>query len=108
MKKLLSCILSFLPLISYGIFMVIYISNFVDIIMENELSRTTTIIFLVSGILCAISTFGVMFWFIYKTYKNPTLIGGSKAGWIILLYCFNIFVFPVYWFIFIRKELNQK
>jgi len=27
-----------------------------------------------------------------------------KLVWGILLYMFNIFVFPVYWFMYIRKE----
>ena len=33
--------------------------------------------------------------------------GNEKIIWIILLYLINIFVFPVYWFVCVRKRTNH-
>ena len=33
--------------------------------------------------------------------------GNEKLIWIILLYLINIFVFPVYWFVCVRKRTNH-
>lgn len=45
-----------------------------------------------------------IFWFIYMAIKNKQLDNNMKIVWCVLLYLLNIFVFPVFWFMVIRKE----
>ena len=49
-------------------------------------------------------TFGVMIWLMIKAAKRNDIDGGIKAMWIAFFYIFNIFVYPVYWFKYIRHE----
>lgn len=62
------------------------------------------ILILIGALLSVIAVYGVMIWLMIKTVKNPNIDKGLKVVWCICLYMFNMFVFPVYWFIYIRKE----
>lgn len=105
MKKILSCMLSFLP----GILLLVsFITAFLFTIFGNDPLSTfeTVLAFLMMGlaILAVILTYGVMIYYIVKACKNPQLSGGMKALWVVLLYCFNVFVFPVFWFMYLKNE----
>lgn len=106
MKKALSCILSFLPLVMIaGTFIVLFIA----ILVFGEGTMSTGEIILMIGLILfellgVALTFFMMIWYMIKTFKNPGFTTGMKVLWCILLYCFNLFVFPVYWFLYVRKE----
>lgn len=106
MKKGLSCILSFLPLV---MIVLTFVVLFAMLIIFGEGTMTTGQTILMIGLLIfeligVILTFVVMIWYMIKTYKNPEFTTGMKILWFVLLYCFNLFVFPVYWFMYVRKE----
>lgn len=105
MKKAMSCLLSFLP----GITLLIsFISVFAITIMGADTMSTGETVLALLMVLIAfvavILTYGVMIFYIVKACKNPALSGGMKALWIALLYCLNVFVFPVFWFMYIKNE----
>lgn len=104
MKKTMSCIVSFLPLILLAVtFIFMCLLFFVE-----EGSALLMIIGLIGALIAlAASTTGVVLMVIYmiKACKNPALSTGMKVLWCILLYCFNVFLFPVYWFMYIGKEM---
>ena len=103
MKKTLSCILSFLPLILIIFYFLIMIIN--SPVMASSQTDSPVFIFLgVIFMLQLISTYAVMFWIIYKACTNPKLTGEHKAVWVVLLFFFHIIANPVYWFIYMRNE----
>ncbi len=106
MKKGLSCVLSFLPLIIIVLTFVVLFGALM-IFGEGAMSTGQTI-FMIGLILFeligVILTYVVMIMYMIKTCKNPEFTTGMKILWCVLLYCFNIFIFPVYWFMFLRKE----
>lgn len=107
MKKVLSFILCILPLI---LFFVICIPLFqYSITGKTEFfSQVPDEIFPILlfwlSVLVVIAVYGVMIWLIVKTVKRQEMSTAVKAVWCLCLYWFNIFAFPVYWFVYIRKE----
>ncbi len=106
MKKGLSCILSFLPLV---MIVLTFVVLFAMLMIFGEGTMTTGQTILMIGLLIfeligVILTFVMMIWYMIKTYKNPEFTTGMKILWFALLYCFNLFAFPVYWFMYVRKE----
>ncbi len=106
MNKVLSCILCFLP----G---VLFWSSCVPLMgyvfaedrgMSIEPTGLFIILILLGSFLAVIAVYGVMIWLIIKTVKNPSLDTPLKVVWCICLYMFNMCMFPIYWFIYIRKE----
>lgn len=105
MKKVLSCILSFLPgiLLLISLMSVIYISLYMEGEIRGE-DMALAISMIVTSLLAVIACFGVMIIYVIKVYKNPQMSSGTKIMWYICLYFFNVLIFPVFWFIYIRKE----
>lgn len=106
MNKVLSCVLCFLPAVLFvvSIAMIIIFSVVVGEGTVAGASAIFAIIMLLTAVLCVVAVYGVMIWLIIKTCKNGNITGGMKAAWVVMLYLLNIFVFPVYWFIYIRCE----
>ncbi len=106
MKKALSCILSFLPLVLIALTLILFLV-FGIFIGEGTLNvwQTIVMLFLVAmeliGVLLALV---LIVLYIIKACKNPNISTGMKVVWCLLIYNLNIFVFPVYWFLYIRKE----
>jgi len=105
MKKVLSCILSFLPGITFIIAAIagLYMSFFAS----GPMSTGETIFALLMvgfAFVAVILTYGVMIYYIVKTCKNPQLSGGMKILWVALLYCLNVLVFPIFWFMYLKNE----
>ena len=106
MKKGLSGVLSFLPLVIIVLtFVVLLVMLF---IFGEGIMSTGEMIFAFGLILFeligVILTYVVMIMYMIKTCKSPEFTTGMKILWCVLLYCFNIFVFPVYWFMYLRTE----
>ncbi len=106
MKKVLSCILSFLPLLLIAFVIIAYI---VAVLVIGEGIMTTPeiiamICLLAVAVVAVILTFVLMIWYMIKACKNPDLSTGMKVLWCALLYCFNLLIYPVFWFMYIRKE----
>lgn len=105
MKKVLSCILSFIPAISLFIAIVTIIVfsikaetnvNFFDLYLVILMSALV--------ILAVVSCYAVMIFYMVKACKNPNLTTGTKVLWCVLLYFLNIFIFPVFWFKYLKNE----
>ena len=105
MKKVVSCILSFLPgiLLLISLMSVIYISLYMEGEIRGE-DMALAISMIVTSLLAVIACFGVMIFYAVKVYRNSQMSSGTKIVWYICLYFFNVFVFPVFWFMYIRKE----
>lgn len=106
MKKTVTCILSFLPALMIAITFIVMF--FVLIIVGDEPMNTIGIIgmvllviFELIGVFLAL---GLIVWYMIIACKSPKLSVGMKVFWCIMLYCFNLFVFPIFWFCVILKE----
>lgn len=109
MKKVLSCLLSFLPLILTMVPLVIMMI-LVAIYGDKQLHGAEAVLafsLLGAVVIGVILTFVLMVWYMIKTWKDFYLSTGMKILWTALLYCCNIFVFPVYWFVCIRHEYDS-
>ncbi len=107
MKKGLSCLLCWLPLVlfccSYIPLIIVSIMGEMGIVEDSTLGLL--MIFILFGvILSVVAVYGVMIWLIIKTVKNATLDTAAKVLWSIGLYALNMLIFPIYWFVLIRKE----
>lgn len=106
MKKVLSCILSILPIVMIAITFIVALV-FLMIVGEGTLTTGQTIfmICLFAFELIGIAlTFFMMVWYMIKTCRNPEFSTGMKVLWCALLYCVNLIAFPIYWFLYVRKE----
>ncbi len=105
MKKVLSCILSFLPAIGFiGVIIgLIHAAPFMNHPV-NEEQKMISIMMVVIALAVVILTFAVMVWYMIKACKNPQYDTGMKVLWCFMLYMFNMFAFPVFWFVHVRKE----
>ena len=107
MKKVLSFILCILPFILFfgttipllGVAMAEEMGT-----MPEETLMGISIVLLIGAVLAVVAVYGVMIWLIVKVVKNPNLTTAVKVVWSICFYFLNIFAFPVYWFVHIRKE----
>ena len=108
MNKILSCCLCVLPVLLYIVIVVPTV--IIDIGLElgtiegSEMILALLIILMVGAFIFVFATYGVMIWLIAKTVERDDMQLPIKAVWCGCLYYLNIFVFPVYWFIYIRKE----
>ena len=106
MKKVVSCILSFLPLVMIFLTMVVFFLSYF-IVGEGTMTAGETIFMLglvLFTLIGVVLTFVMMVWYMIKACKNPEFSTGIKVLWCVLLYCFNLVAFPVYWILYIRKE----
>lgn len=107
MKKVITCILSFIPLV-FTVLMTIAMVSFGIALDQGAFYGTMEDVVVIGLfifiILYLIAVFGIMIYFIVITCKNPNLSTGMKVLWCFLHYQFNAFAFPVYWFIYILRE----
>lgn len=107
MKKIGSFIMCILPfLLFFGTVIPIFVFMYLDMVNPGTMDAMEGLmIFLVFlSFVTVIDVYGVMIWLIIKTVKNQRLSGVAKVIWCLCLYFFNIFIFPVYWFVYLRKE----
>ena len=107
MKKVMSCIMSFLPLVSMIIVIAILVTFGISIdnnIYLGSAERTVVIGLTIIMLLYIGFMTGVIIYYIVKACRNSQLSTGMKVFWCFMFYQFNVFVFPVYWFMYIRKE----
>lgn len=107
MKKVGTFILCILPMILffgtciplYGVTMASEMG-----MMSDEALSGLALFLLIGAILAVIAVYGVMIWQFVGVIKNKNVTNFQKVVWCLFLYFLNIFVFPVYWFVFLRKE----
>lgn len=107
MNKALSCFLSFLPAILVFGTLILFAVFGIVAGMEGTMGAGETIFMiflLVFEFIGVILALVMIVWYMIKACKNPNLSTGMKVVWCFLIYSFNLFIFPVYWFIYIRKE----
>lgn len=106
MNKVLSCVLCFLPGVLFAIALVLMgiCSMETGGTMDGSVGAIFIILMLLTAFLSVIAVYGVMIWLIIKTFKNSNITTGVKVVWTILLYSFNMLVFSIYWFVYIRNE----
>ena len=102
MKKFGSFLLSISSLI---LLLLIFVPVIISYLIEPSVA---TLILLVISILLtlvfAVWVIVVLGIYIAHTAKCKKLEGGKKGLWITLLVIFSLFVFPVYWYLYIRTE----
>ncbi len=107
MNKKLSCLLCWLPFILFfGTCIPLLVLTFQLELgtVDDSAIMVTAILLALGAFLAVVAVYGVMIWLIVKVCKNHNITGGMKAVWIVCLYFFNVFTYPVYWFIHIRHE----
>lgn len=71
-----------------------------------------SVTYMVSALVCTIvsvpMTFVFMVLFMFKVYKNLNMNERQKIVWYLLLYFGNLFVFPVFWYLYIYKRIDEK
>lgn len=108
MKKALSCILSFMPFFLTMIPLVIMMI-LVAIYGDKQLHGAEAVLafsLLGAVIIGVVLTFVLMVWYMIRTWKDFYLSTGMKILWTALLYCCNIFVYPVFWFMYISRDYD--
>lgn len=113
MKKILSCLLSFLPLVLFAIIMFYIIFSEISPLFWETTEPPFWFVFLevfmlIFGVLMVIAVYAVMIYYIVIACRSPYLDTSMKTLWCILLYLLNALVFPVFWFVVIRKEIEMK
>lgn len=111
MKKIMSCLLSFSPLITLVVSMVLLFGTSIvgGIIGEQTVPWWLMIFMILATILAfaaVILTFVVMIMYIIKTCKNTELSAEKKVIWCIVLYFLNVFAYPVFWFMYESKKIK--
>lgn len=110
MNKTLSGILAFVPLAAMSSLLVamIYMGiNFGDAAYLTSAERVLLILTFIYMLACTALSFGFVAYYIVKTIRNPQLSTGMKVLWCFMHYQFNAFVFPIYWFLYIRHEYDD-
>jgi hypothetical protein len=54
-----------------------------------------------------VTVIGVWFYIVYfmiHAIRSPALSNGMKAVWATSLWCLNVFVIPIYWFVHVRPR----
>lgn len=107
MKKVGTFILCILPLIllcGIGIPLLgVTLASEMDMMPDEALGGLALFLF-VGAVVTVIAVYGVMIWQIVGVIKNKNVETFQKVVWCLFLYFLNVFVFPVYWFVFLRKE----
>ncbi|MBQ8597328.1 MAG: hypothetical protein IJ409_06030 [Lachnospiraceae bacterium] len=101
MKKVLTGLLAFLPIIFLGISLVMVFAFMLMYGAEETLSGSEMIFpiaMIVLAFVAVILTYAAMIIYIVMACKNPAFSTGWKIGWACIFYFFNVFAFPVYWF----------
>lgn len=107
MRKVFSFILSWVPLVTLFMGMLLFMPYYAADLNGtgiDMMDQTNLFVALVLIFIAVISVYAVMIWFMVKAYKDPSISKGMKVVWIAMLYTLNVFVFPIYWFAYIRKE----
>ncbi len=110
MKKVVSCILSFLPgiLIVVGMITLIIITGLQNSGIDTGVFVTVLqILALLIEMVGWLTGFVLMIIYVVKTIKNKNLSVGMKILWCALLIYLSVFfyvILPIYWFVVLRKE----
>lgn len=109
MKKNLNCILAFAPLVCViaGIVLVMISGIVGGIVGEGAVLVICSILSILGFILVfagVIADLVVMVYYGVLVCKRKDLEVGMKVLWCVLLYFFNILIFPICYFVVLRKE----
>lgn len=113
MKKVLTCIMSLLPLLTYGMTIVMmiplcFMAEYIDMSSNDMMGKLIlAALFVHLAWMIAIMYF-VMIRDIVTVCKNNEVKTETMAIWCVLLYFLNMWAFPVFWFMFDRKNNRQK
>lgn len=108
MNKKLTCIASLAPIVGvvFGFIGMVIIAFAME---ETEVAgaifgvggmMVSFLLILIGVIMCWVD----IIWFIVLTCKRKDWDTSEKVIWSIVLYMLNIFVFPVYWYLYLRTE----
>lgn len=105
----MSCIVSFIPLMAFALSMVAIILCAIwsgeGTMSAGEMVLAAFMFIFV--LFTVIIVYAIMIWYMIKACKNPNLSTGMKVLWCAVLYCFNMFIFPVFWFIYVKQEYDS-
>lgn len=111
MKKVLGGIFSFVPLVTFVVFVGLFVDFYSTCDMDAVLTDAQMVymIFIFIGIVVSVvSTFAVMIWELYLVKRNLNFTERQKIVWYVLLYCANMFVYPAYWYLYVHKRVDEK
>lgn len=108
MNKTLTCIASLAPIVGvvfgFGGMMIIAFmledAETAGALLSVGSMMFSFILIFIGVIMCWVD----IFWFIALTCKRKDWDTSKKVIWSIVLYMLNIFVFPVYWYLYLRTE----
>ena len=105
MKKTIMGILSIAPIVLLALTFLMMIGGMV--MTETASEDTGIVIVILSTVVAFVSvilTWVDIIWFIIIACKKPGWNTENKVIWGLLLYFFNVFVFPVFWWKYIRND----
>ncbi len=108
MNKMLTCIASLAPIVGVGLGIVMAImvafigegTGFAGAIAGYGFIIGSFVFVLIGVAMCWVD----IIWFIVLTCKRKDWDTSMKVIWCIMIYMLNIFVFPVYWFLYLRVD----
>ncbi len=109
MKKNLNCILAFAPIACLLVGMVLSIASSIIgsiggegfLVIIGVIGSLLGFVLVFAG---AILCLGMIVYFGILVCKRKDLEVGMKVLWCVLLYFFNLFTFPICYFVVLRKE----
>ena len=107
MKKILTFILAVLPGVVGFFYTIALIALGVSVELGwvyGVMEEILVLLMVALTLVLLFFLFGGMIYFIVDTCRNPKISGGMKIFWCFMHYQFNVFVFPVYWFLYLRKN----
>ena len=104
-------IMAYTPLVSF--LMTMGFVMFCSIMEEAGASigseeEVIVIVGLLISFICVISAYVDMAVFIIRAGENRKLSVGEKVMWGVLMYFFNIFVFPIFWHVRVLPDKGQE
>ena len=110
-NKTVSGILSFLPLVAFIAYMIVFFSFIFNVMPELDRNPSEEeIIFpylfnmIIFAIILGIVSLGVLVYFIIHAVNNKTIDGTERLVWILIFIFTGMVGFPIYWYMRIQRN----
>ncbi len=108
-NKVILGVLTITPLLGYGLlFLLVQIFSFkvsVEYMRDNWAVRYAVTLLLA---VTALSGISLMIYYIIHTIKSASLPSLFKVIWVMVLFFFNMFAMPIYFYIYVWRERRQS
>lgn len=110
-QKVVTGILSFLPLIAFIAYMIVFFSFFITTLPElHRNPDEEEIIFpyifniIIFAVILGIISLGVLVFFIIHTVNNKSIDSTEKLVWILIFIFVGMVGYPIYWYMRIQRN----